>query len=165
MSCGPQKTASKIVLNYSNPIGYGGGPSIKVTLDLDKKRLKFSFSCWCGSWWYFLASVHFSDAQLVFWQSFINMFSFLEQSYIHFGLRCWSLRVPGGFSKRREAKLRHRTPNHFLSVFLLISAAIAFAIMWQNFPQQLRLRTLPTMSVCLLSLFFEHFFQLEIFTF
>ena len=127
-----------------------------------QKRFKFSFSCWCGSCWYFLASVHFSDAQLVFWQSFINMFSFLEQSYIHFGFRCWSLRVWGVSRRRRR---RHRTPNHFLSVFLLISAAIAFAIMWQNFPQQLRLRTLPTMSVCLLSLFFEHFFQLEIFTF
>ena len=43
MSCGPQKTASKIVLNYSNPIGYGGGPSIKVTLDLDKKGSNFPF--------------------------------------------------------------------------------------------------------------------------
>lgn len=164
MSCGPQKTASKIVLNYSNPIGYGGGPSIKVTLDLDKKGSNFPFP----------VGVAAAD---IFWHQYISLmlnlffgrvsstcFLFLNSptSILALGVEVYEFQE---VFPREAAKLRHRTPNHFLSVFLLISAAIAFAIMWQNFPQQLRLRTLPTMSVCLLSLFFEHFFQLEIFTF
>ena len=39
----------------------------------------------------------------------------------------------GGVSWKEQEEEEEEDTNHFLSVFLLISAAIAFAIMWQTF--------------------------------
>ena len=135
-----------------------------------KKKVQIFFSCW---WSWSLIFFGITDALnlffgRVFW---VNMFSFLK-SYIHFGWCCWEVLKSTSLRSFQEILRNIGHPNHFLSVFLLISAAIAFAIMWQNFPQQLRLRRrlyrlLHQLCLTLSLLFFEHFFstQLGNFTF
>ena len=47
---------------------------------------------------------------------------------------CDNQRKEGGVESNEELCMEEEEDtNHFLSVFLLISAAIAFAIMWQTF--------------------------------
>ena len=128
-----------------------------------KKKVQIFFSCW---WSWSLIFFGITDAlNLFFGRDFwVNMFSFLK-SYIHFGWCCWEVLKSTSLRSFQEILRNIGHPNHFLSVFLLISAAIAFAIMWQNFPQQLRLRRrlyrlLHQLCLTLSLLFFEHFFQL-----
>ena len=96
-----------------------------------KKKVQIFFSCW---WSWSLIFFGITDALnlffgRVFW---VNMFSFLK-SYIHFGWCCWEVLKSTSLRSFQEILRNIGHPNHFLSVFLLISAAIAFAIMWQTF--------------------------------